>query len=105
MIYWDTSAIIPLIIDESTSIKCNEVLANYPDHVTSFLTEVECHSAINRRIREGSISTNMFPNIISALDKILGSMTIVNMSPVITEESKRFLSSYNIRAFVSIQYS
>jgi predicted nucleic acid-binding protein len=50
--FWDTSAIIPLVIAENSSSRVKRWLAQDPDVIVWTLTRVELLSAIARRRRE-----------------------------------------------------
>lgn len=53
---WDTSALVPLILDEPKSEQMRAVFAGDPEIVTSALTPVEIASAVWRRRHAGKIS-------------------------------------------------
>ncbi len=55
MRYWDTSALVPLVATEPRSEEVRGWLAEDPDIVTGAGTPVEVASAIERRVREGSL--------------------------------------------------
>jgi hypothetical protein len=50
--FWDTSALLPLVIAEPTSRRVRGWLAEDPDVVVWTLTRVELLSALARRLRE-----------------------------------------------------
>ena len=53
MKFWDSSAVLPLLIEEGRSADILEFLHQDPVLVVWCLCEVEIESAISRRIREG----------------------------------------------------
>ncbi len=53
MIFWDTSAVVPLLVDEPRSKEVTGVLRGDPTMVVWWGTEIECRSALARRGREG----------------------------------------------------
>ncbi|HLN81228.1 MAG TPA: PIN domain-containing protein [Thermoanaerobaculia bacterium] len=53
MKFWDSSAILPLLMDERTSLKVAPVYEKDDRQIVWCLTEVEAASALARREREG----------------------------------------------------
>lgn len=53
MKYWDTSAIVPLLFEETWTAIINTAYQEDPDQTVWCLTEVEIASALARRQREG----------------------------------------------------
>jgi hypothetical protein len=65
--FWDSSAIVPLLVAESSSAA---VMAEYerdPELVVWWATEVECVSALARLEREGSLDG---PSMVDALERL-----------------------------------
>lgn len=59
MKYWDASAFVPLLVNESRSGDARSLLAQDRDIVTWALSHVEVVSAIERRAREGVASSSV----------------------------------------------
>jgi predicted nucleic acid-binding protein len=53
--FWDSSAIIPLVIEERTSSDAEAWLREDDDVVVWALTSIEVVSALERRVREGTL--------------------------------------------------
>lgn len=49
MRFWDTSALVPLILDEPSSTRMRAIFADDPDILTSAFTTIEIASAVWRR--------------------------------------------------------
>jgi predicted nucleic acid-binding protein len=56
MRFWDTSALVPLILDEPSSTRMRAIFAHDPDIVTSIFTAVEIASAVWRRRHANQMS-------------------------------------------------
>ncbi len=56
MRFWDTSAIVPLVVREPRSDALRRLLEQDTGIVVWWATRVECVSAISRRTREGAIT-------------------------------------------------
>jgi predicted nucleic acid-binding protein len=57
--YWDASALVPLLVNESRSLDAKSLLAQDNDIVTWSLSHVEVVSAIERRARDGTVSSSV----------------------------------------------
>ena len=72
MIFWDTSAIIPLLVDEPHTPVIRKLARSDPALVVWWGTKVECLSALARREREGTLAPRDADNarkVLSALHK------------------------------------
>ena len=56
MRYWDSSAIVPLVVGESLSKAAADCLRADAGIITWWVTPVECVSALARREREGNLT-------------------------------------------------
>lgn len=55
MRFWDSSAIVPLVVDEPASVAALAEYRRDPEQAVWWATEVECVSALARLEREGSL--------------------------------------------------
>uniref|UniRef100_A0A7V4AP86 PIN domain-containing protein n=1 Tax=Thermus tengchongensis TaxID=1214928 RepID=A0A7V4AP86_9DEIN len=55
MRFWDTSALVPLLVQEETSGWAASLLKEDPEMAVFWVAEVEATSALNRRLREGHL--------------------------------------------------
>jgi uncharacterized protein with PIN domain len=65
--FWDSSAIVPLIVDEPDRERLVELLAEDRDVIAWWSTPVECASALARRERDGDLGP-------AAVEAALGSL-------------------------------
>lgn len=56
MRYWDASALVPLVVEESATARAREWLERDPAIVTWAWTRVELVGAVERRARDGRLS-------------------------------------------------
>jgi uncharacterized protein len=54
--YWDTSALVPLVVAETETQRMRSLLAEDPHIVTWAWTSVEFASAVERRVRQGELT-------------------------------------------------
>lgn len=56
MRFWDSSALVALLVEEPDSVLRARQLTEDPVIAVRWATEVECESAIQRRLREGTLA-------------------------------------------------
>jgi predicted nucleic acid-binding protein len=56
--YWDSSAIVPLLVQQGRTADMRLLVGSDPDLVTWWSTSVECYSALMRLVREGALPRN-----------------------------------------------
>jgi len=56
--FWDSSAVVPLLVAEAARARMLALLESDPVMVVWWGTPVECTSAIARREREGALTIN-----------------------------------------------
>ena len=72
MKFWDSSAIVPLLVNESASEMMLALLKADSEMVVWWASRTECLSALHRRVREGNIKASeatQVQNILSVLSR------------------------------------
>jgi predicted nucleic acid-binding protein len=64
MRYWDSSALLPLMVEEQDSAKRRGALEQDPEILTWWGTSVECVSAVSRLLREGVLDDQAYEQIL-----------------------------------------
>lgn len=103
MRYWDSSAIIPLLVVENSSVRVREIHSADPAIVTWWGTPVECVSALARLERDGTLSPSGLRASIARMRRALTSWTGVEASDDVREQSIRLLRVHQLRAADAIQ--
>ena len=70
MRFWDSSAIIPLLVDEPSSPGVRAEYGRDPDIVVWWATVVECVSALARLEREARLAASELSEAIARLDEL-----------------------------------
>lgn len=96
--YWDTSAIVPLLVVESDTPLRSAQLLSVPGIVTWWGTRSEAISALCRRERDGSIDAETFEKGIDRLDQISRQWSEVVASDALRRRSERLLRVHPLRA-------
>ncbi len=103
MRYWDTSAILPLIVDEPTRERLLELYQEDPQIVAWWATPVEIASALARREREGSISADDADSALKAAKRLAAAWHEVVAGDAIRRTAERLLRVHALRAADSLQ--
>ena len=85
--YFDTSSLLKFIIKEIGSEE-NLNIWNFSDEkVCSQLTRTEMHSALMRKVREGSISASAMRARLNAMDKLFADVVLVDITSEVIDAS------------------
>ena len=103
MIFWDTSALIPLIIDEPGSARAREQLERDDEIVVWWATEIECWSALSRSQREGRISSQAEEHASVLLNVLRESWFEISPSDEVRREARRLVRIHSLRAGDALQ--
>lgn len=103
MIFWDSSAVVALIIDENDSSGRLALLQEDSQMVVWWGTLVEIESALQRRLREGSVDTDSVRVIRQRLTSLSESWYEVNPTSVVRKLALRLLRTHPLRAADSLQ--
>lgn len=103
MRFWDTSAIIPLLLDEPQSPAVLAELERDPHLLVWWATEVECISAIARRGRDGSLDEREVEVAAGRLDASRASWQEVQPSARVRATATRLCRTHPLRAADALQ--
>lgn len=98
MKYWDSSAIVPLIVAEENTDYCLEVLSADPEMLIWCLSWVEVISALCRRVREEQLSEDEFQKAKQRLKIILDAAYEVSAVEKVRSRALRLLEVHPLRA-------
>jgi predicted nucleic acid-binding protein len=100
--FWDASAIVPLILDESAAD--HDVVARDASTMCVWWgTSVEAVSAIVRREREGVLPAGQATHCLSRLDELSATWMEVAPSDALRDSARRLLRIHTLRAGDSLQ--
>ena len=103
MRFWDTSAIVPLLITEPQSDAMRSILADDAMIVTSAITPIEITSALWRRRHRGEVSAPAHHDADRAFADLSRRWREVVLSAVVTEAALRILTRYPLRTLDALQ--
>lgn len=98
MKFWDTSAVIPLLIDEQQSHVIDQIFNKDPAIVVWWGTSIECVSAMARLERENKITHKEAESIISRLSQIRSTWREIQPGTKLKQTAERILRLHPLRA-------
>jgi predicted nucleic acid-binding protein len=101
--FWDSSALIPLIVLQTASPAMRAEYLRDPEIVTWWSTEVECVSAITRLEREGRLTSPGLAVAISRLAAIEANWQEIRPTERLRTTAKRLLRTNALRAADALQ--
>jgi hypothetical protein len=103
MKFWDASAIVPLLMTESTSRTVQALAEKDPTMVVWWATEVECASAIARLERDDALDDAAATQAFHRLTQLSQTWHEVDPSDPVREAAVRFLRVHPLRAAHALQ--
>lgn len=103
MRFWDSSAIIPLCVEEGPSVRVKRLAEEDSALVVWWGTPIECFSALARRRREELITSADEEHAQQALAVLFEVWTEIEPSREVREATMRILRRHPLRAEDSLQ--
>jgi predicted nucleic acid-binding protein len=96
--YFDTSSLLKFIIKEIGSEE-NLNIWNFSDEkVCSQLTRTEMHSALMRKVREGSISASAMRARLNAMDKLFADVILIDITSDVIDASCELVKEFPLKS-------
>lgn len=103
MNYWDSSAVIPLLVKEEHTPHRKEQLEDDPRMTVWWACRLECSSALNRLNREGSLDDQGLAEALRALETLADSWYEVQPTSELRARAMRLLRVHPLRAADAVQ--
>jgi len=103
MRFWDSSAIVPLAVEEDQSDEVRALLDEDNDLAVWWATSLECRSAIARCAREGALTREARRRALSLLDRIFDAAVEVAPSPLLRARAARLIDRHPLRSAHALQ--
>jgi hypothetical protein len=101
--FWDSSAIVPIIFDESPSRQLRALAEDGTRLAVWWGTVVECASAIARRERRGELDAREVTDAIVLLDGLADGWTEVPPTDRVRDAARRIVTVHDLRAADALQ--
>ena len=103
MKFWDSSAIVPLLVRESSSAEMMSFYERDPELLVWWGTEVECVSALARLEREGGLAGPSITRALDRLDALALAWREIQPVPRVRTGAVRLLRVHDLRAPDALQ--
>ena len=103
MKFWDASAIVPLLVAETSSRRLQALAEQDADMLVWWASRVECVSALVRRERDGGLDARALEIALERLHQFADGWHEIDPSDVIRDAAIRFLRVHPLRAADALQ--
>lgn len=103
MKFWDASAIVPLLVLETSSRHLQSLAAKESAMLVWWGSKVECVSALARRERDGALDARVIAIALQRLQQLADAWHEIDPSDPIRETAERFLRVHPLRAADALQ--
>ena len=103
MRFWDSSAIVPLLVAETSSAAVMQVYELDPEVVAWWATEAECVSALARLEREGSLAAPSMTEGLRRLASLASSWREVQPVSAVRQTTIRLIRVHPLRTADALQ--
>jgi predicted nucleic acid-binding protein len=101
--FWDASAIVPLLVNETWSRRLQSLAADESAMLVWWGSEVECVSALARRERDGALDGRTMATALRRSRQLADAWDEIDPSDAIRETAERFLRVHPLRAADALQ--
>jgi predicted nucleic acid-binding protein len=101
--FWDSSAIVPLLVEEKNSRRMRDALRADPVMLTWWATEIECASAVARMERDQLLAPAKASGALQRLRQHRDAWHEIEPAIIVRETAKRLVRVYPLRAGDSLQ--
>lgn len=103
MKFWDSSAIVPLLIEEAATSAMMDLYREDPLLIVWWGTELECVSALARLERQQGLSPATLTEALQRLQELKSTWQEIQPIDLVRETAIRLLRVHNLRAADSLQ--
>ena len=102
--FWDSSAIIPLLVEEASSVRLRELLkASGEAPVLWWATPMECTAALTRAVRDGRLEAGELDPCLERLAAVVAESVEVRPVELVRARSLRLLRVHPLRPEDALQ--
>lgn len=103
MRFWDSSAVVPLLVHEPASAVSTQLLEDDPRMLVWWLTPVECTSALTRLEREGALASADLSTALERLAELELAWDEVQPADIVRSRATRLLRTHSLRTAAALQ--
>lgn len=103
MRFWDSSAVVPLVVTQATSAQADEWLSEDGEVVLWTLTPTEVVSALRRLVREGAVAEEVAEDAEARSEELAAASHLVVDVETVKAQARRLLRLHALRAADALQ--
>jgi uncharacterized protein len=103
MRFWDSSAVVPLVVEERRSARCRAIRRVDRSMLVWILTRTEVVSALHRLARERRLDAGVLPSAVARLDRLARGWSEVEAIEPTRERAERALAVHVLSAADALQ--
>ncbi|MEI6450206.1 MAG: PIN domain-containing protein [Actinomycetes bacterium] len=103
MRFWDSSALIPIVVREGRSPLVETLATDDPEMIVWWASPVECGSAVHRLRREGVFTPTAAAQVLAGLAAVLDAANAVQPGDEVRAKALRLLRVHPLRAADALQ--
>ena len=103
MRFWDSSALIPIVVREGRSPLVETLATDDPEMIVWWASPVECGSAVHRLRREGVFTPTQAAQVLAGLTTVLDAANAVQPGDEVCAKALRLLGVHPLRAADAFQ--
>ena len=103
MKFWDSSAILPLVVREASTPQIRSLVEDETELLVWWATRIETLSAVARIAREGGLSTTQVQAVLEDLGELLRTARVVEPTNAVIARAERLLFNHALRAAAALQ--
>lgn len=103
MRFWDSSALVPLLVEELTSQRMSDLLRQDADIALWWGSELECAGALHRLLRQGDITRSGLQRRLTTLERLQTKALEIQPTVELKARAVRLLAIHPLRAADALQ--
>jgi predicted nucleic acid-binding protein len=103
VIFWDASAIVPLLVAEPMTPRAQALATRDPEMLVWWGSEIECASALSRLERSAALGRKAAALAFDRLQQLASAWHEIEPSEIVREGAVRFLRVHPLRAADALQ--
>jgi len=101
--FWDSSALVPLLVEEARSAACRQLYRSSPSVSVWVLTRTEILSALHRRTRAEQLTSKDLKRAVHRLELLQKRWREVDCVVEVRDRAERLVASHPLHAADSLQ--
>lgn len=103
MKFWDSSAILPLLVVKRATVAVRAIARKDGDMAVWWATRIECRSAVARREREGILGADAARRLGEEIDLLAVAWSEILPTEAVRQRAERHLSVHRLRSADALQ--